>query len=152
MLKEKISVGEAVALINNSIMDFQDGLSSEAISKLIYSINNEIQIRDYVLGLPSTFPMDTCKAFLSYLADSVDGVERYPLETVLSAYFYETSDMETSAMLLASALDTKSDYALANLLERVFQANWEPSAFATMRSELHHKVVEQLEEMQDQLI
>lgn len=152
MLKEKITAGEAVALINNSIMDFQDGLSSETISKLIYSINSEIQIRDYLLGMPAIFPMDTCKAFLSYLADSVDGAERYSLETVLSAYFYETEDMETCAMLLASALDIKSDYGLANLLQRVFTAGWSASAFRQMREELHPKVVETLEEMQDTLI
>ena len=51
MLKEKITVGEAVDLIHNSILDFQDGLNSEIISKLIYSINNELQIRDYLLEI-----------------------------------------------------------------------------------------------------
>ncbi len=152
MLKEKITVGEAVNLINDSIMNFEDGLSTETISKLIYSINNEIQIRDYLLGIPETFSMDTCKAFVSYLADSVDGAERYSLQTILSCYFFETEDLELSAMFLASALDIKSDYSLGLLIKRVIEAGWPADSFATMRKELHSKVVEGLEEMSDSLI
>jgi hypothetical protein len=96
--------------------------------------------------------MDTCKAFLGYLASSIDGAERYSLETVLSAYFFESEDMDMAYMLLASALDTKSDYSLGLLLKRVFDAGWEPSSFAQMRNELHSKVVESIEEMQDTYI
>lgn len=152
MTNPTITAGEAVALINDSILNFEDGLSSEVISNLIYSINNELQIRDYLLGLPATFPMDTCKSFLMYLASSVDGAERYSLETVLSGYFYETEDLEMSIALLTNALDTKSDYSLANLIQRVIKAGWEPSSFRQMREELHPKVVGMLEEMADQLI
>lgn len=147
-----ITTGEAVALINDSILDFEDGLSSETISKIIFAINNEIQIRDYLLGLPSTFDMDTCKAFIAYIAESVDGAERYSLETILSAYCYETEDIDVSMELLASALDIKSEYPLALLIERVIKAQWPSSAFTQMRMELHPKVVESIEEIKDQLI
>lgn len=152
MLKEKITVGEAVSLINESILDFQDGLTTETVSKIIYAINNEIQVRDYLLGIPATYPMDTCKAFLAYLAESVDGAERYSLETIMSAYFFETSDMEFSSALLYSALDTKSDYSLALLLKRVYEAGWSPDSFRKMREELHGQVVSNLEDIQDTLI
>ena len=152
MLKEKITVGEAVNLINDSILNFEDGLSSETISKIVYAINNDIQIRDYFLGIPDTYSMDTCKAFLAYLAESTDGAERYSLETIMSAYFFETGDMEFSSALLYSALDTKSDYSLALLLKRVFEAGWSSDSFTKMREELHGKVVEKLEETQDELI
>lgn len=152
MLKEKITVGEALNLIHDSIMTFEDGLPSADISQIIYAINNEIQIRDYLLGMPNTFPMDTCKAFISYISDSVDGAERYSVDTVSSAYFFETGDIGMSLMLLATALDTKSDYSLAQLLKRVIQAGWEPESFQQMRNELHHKVVKELEAIQDQLI
>ena len=144
-----ITVGEAVTLINDSILDFEDGLSEDTINKIIYSVNNEIQVRDYLMGLPNTYPMDTCKAFLAYIASSVDGADRYSVETVLSAYFYETEDVDMSAMLLASALDTKSGYPLAKLIERVMQAEWPSSAFGQMRQELHSKVVYMINEMQE---
>ena len=152
MLKEKITVGEAVELIHDSIMTFEDGLPSADISAIIYAINNEIQIRDYLLGLPDTFSMDTCKAFLSYISDSVDGADRYSVDTINSAYFFETGDIPMSAMLLATALDTKSDYSLALLLKRVIEANWPSDSFRKMREELHPQVIANLEEMSDQLI
>lgn len=152
MLKEKITVGEAVELIHDSLLTFEDGLPSADISAIIYAINNEIQIRDYLLGLPATFPIETCQAFMSYISDSVDGADRYSVDTVNAAYFFETGDIQMSAILLATALDTKSDYSLALLLKRVVEANWPSDSFRTMREELHDKVIAGLEEMQDQLI
>lgn len=152
MLKEKITVGEAVALINNSIMDFQDGLSPETINKLIYSINNEIQIRDYLLGLPSVYSLETCKSFLSYVGASVDEAESYSILTILSAYFYEQNEIELSALSLATALNIKPDYSLAKLLDRVYEAGWSANAFVQMRNELHETVVVMLEEMSEELI
>jgi hypothetical protein len=152
MLKEKITVGEAVALINNSIMDFQDGLSPETISKLIYSINNEIQIRDYLLGLPNVYSLETCKSFLSYVGASVDESESYSLLTILSAYFYEQNEIELCALSLATALEIKPDYSLAKLLDRVYEAGWSADSFVKMRNELHETVVGTLEEMSEELI
>ena len=152
MLKEKITVGEAIELIHDSIMTFEDGLPHADISAIIYAINNEIQIRDYFLGLPDTFSIETCKAFLTYISDSVDESERYSVDTILSAYFFETGNTEMSVALLATALDTKPDYSLALLLKRVIEANWSPDSFRTMREELHPKVIAGLEEMSDQLI
>lgn len=152
MLKEKITVGEAVNLINDSIIDFQDGLSSETINKIIYSINNEIQIRDYLMGLPNVFDMETCKAFLFYISDSVDISERYSVDSVNSAYHYETEDMEVSSVLLGRTLIANPTYPLAQLLKRVFEANWASDAFATMRKELHDNVVAGLEEMKEVII
>ena len=152
MLKEKITVGEAVTLIHDSLMTFEDGLPSADISAIIYAINNEIQIRDYLLGLPATFPIETCQAFMSYLSDSVDGAERYSVDTIASAYFFETGDIEMAIMLLATALDTKSDYSLALLLKRVVEAGWPADSFRKMREELHPQVIANLEEKQDELI
>lgn len=152
MLKEKITVGEAVALIHDSILSFEDGLPSADISAIIYAINNEIQVRDYLLGLPDTFSMDTCKAFMSYISDSVDGADRYSVDTINSAYFLETGDIQMSLVLLATALDTKSDYSLALLLKRVIEAGWPADSFRRMREELHPQVIANLEDIQDQLI
>ena len=152
MLKEKITVGEAVTLIHDSILTFEDGLPSADISAIIYAINNEIQIRDYLLGLPATFPIETCQAFMSYISDSVDGADRYSVDTINSAYFFETGDIEMSVMLLATALDTKSDYTLALLLKRVVEAGWPADSFRKMREQLHPQVIANLEEKQDELI
>ena len=147
-----ITVSEAITLINDSILDFQDGLSKDTLDKIIFAINNEIQVRDYLLGLPITFPLDTCKAFLTYISESIDGADRYSVDTVLSAYFYETEDMEISVGYLSSALDIKSGYPLANLLQRVMSAGWPSESFVQMRNELHPKVLESITEIADQQI
>lgn len=147
-----ITVSEAITLINESVLDFQDGLSKDTLDKIIFAVNNELQVRDYLMGLPNTFPMDTCKAFLAYISESVDGADRYSVDTVLSAYFYETEDMFDSLTYLSSALDIKSGYPLANLLQRVMSAGWPSESFVQMRNELHPKVLEEIAEIADQQI
>ena len=147
-----LTVSEAVTLINEAILDFEDGLTNDTIQEIVFAVNNEIQIRDYLMGLPNTYSMDTCKEFLAYISNSVDGADRYAVDTVLSAYFYETEDMETSVAYLSSALDTKSGYPLANLIKRVVFAGWPASEFATMRNELAPQVIETLKEIADQQI
>jgi len=152
MLKEKITVGEAVQLLNNSILNFEDGLPTETISKLIYSINNEIQIRDYVLGMPKTFSIETCRSFLSYVGASIDESESYSIFTILSAYFYELEENELATLSLVTALQIKPDYQLALLIKRVIEAGWPSNTISEMRDNLHDKVIEQLEEMSEVLI
>ena len=152
MTNHTITVGEAINLINDSILNFEDGLSSETISKIIYSINNEIQVRDYFLGLPEVYSLDTCLSFLSYVGASIDEEDSYSIATLMSAYFYEKEEVELAAISLELALRTNPDYSLALLLDRVFTAGWSADSFVRMRNELHPKVVAGLEEMQDQLI
>ena len=152
MTNHTITVGEAINLINDSILSFEDGLPSDTISKIIYSINNEIQVRDYFLGLPETFGLDTCLSFLSYIGASIDEDESYSIATLMSAYFYEKEEVELAAISLELALKTKPNYSLANLLDRVFTAGWSADSFVSMRKELHPRVVAGLEEMKDQLI
>lgn len=147
-----ITVGQAVSLINDSILNFQDGLSKDTIDSISYAINNDIQVRDYMLGLPDTFGLDTCVSFIKYVGSSVSESEIVPFATVASAYEYEQGNVEVSAMLISQVMEIDETYTLANLLDRVFKAGWSADSFVEMRKELHPKVVEMLEEMQDQLI
>lgn len=152
MTNHTITVGEAIDLINDSILSFEDGLPSETISKIIYSINNEIQVRDYLLGIPDVYSLDTCLSFLSYIGASINEEDSYSIATIISAYFYEKEEMELAAISLEIALRIDPEYSLANLLDRVFEAGWSADSFVEMRRELHPKVVAGLEEMSDQLI
>ena len=147
-----ITISQAVTLINDSILDFEDGLTNDTIQEIIFAVNNELQVRDYLMGLPNTFPMETCKAFLSYLSDSAGIANSYAVDTVLSAYCYETEDMVGSMTFLATALDTKPDYSLAKLIGRVMQAGWPADSFGKMRLELHSKVLDEIANRADELI
>ena len=152
MLKEKITVGESINLINESILDFEDGLSSEAIEKISYAVNGEIQVRDYLLGMPTVYPLTTCLDFLNYISQSVNESERCPFQSVLSAYFYELGEPEISVALIDSTLSINPTYSLGLLLQRVYKAGWSANSFVSMRNDLHGQVVEMLEEMQDTYI
>lgn len=152
MLKEKITVGEAVDLIHESIMSFEDGLTPETINTITYAVNNEIQIRDYLLGLPQTFPIETCISFMTYLMESAEESETYSYRTILSCYFYEQERLDLAKGFLVTALIMKEDYALALLIQRVIEASWPASSFKQMRNELHEKVIDAITEIQDQLI
>lgn len=147
-----ITVGEAISLINNSVLDFQDGLSQDTIEKIVYAINNEIQVRDYMLGIPETYSLATAVEFVKYLGSSVDEEDIVPLVTIASVYEYENENYATSAMLLCKAQDINPTYSLAILLDRVFEANMPADSFAGMRKQLHPQVIAKLEEMKNQLI
>lgn len=152
MLKEKITVGESVNLINESILNFQDGLPADVISKITYAVNNEAQVRDYLIGLPLTYEMETCKAFLTYLTESAEEAERYAFLTVNSLFFYETKETDVATLMLILALNLNEDYSLAQLAERVILSGWPADTLTSMRKELHPKVIAKIYEMQDQLI
>ena len=44
--------------------------------------------------------------------------------------------------MLVEVLNLNPDYPLAGLLNRVYQAQWQPSEFKQMALQLHHKVVD----------
>lgn len=152
MSNPTITVGEAINLINASILDFADGLSQETIDTITFAVNNDLQVRDYFLGIPDIYTMDTCLEFVKYLGSSVDENENYAFATIASAYEYENGNLFSVAMLLSSVLESHPDYSLAKLLDRVAEAGWPAESFAEMRKELHPKVVATLEEIADQQI
>ena len=152
MTTPTITVGQAINLINDSILNFEDGLPQDTIDTITFAVNNEIQVRDYFLGMPDTYSLDTCLSFVKYLGSSVSDTDIHALATIASAYEYENGNMATVMILLASVLESKPDYSLAKLLDRVAQAGWPASSFVEMRKELHPQVVKSLEEIKDQLI
>jgi hypothetical protein len=54
---------------------------------------------------------------------------------------YENGDGALAQKALDRALADDERYPLAGLLRRVFNAGWPPESFATMRAELHPKVL-----------
>lgn len=151
-MSQQITVGEAINLINDSILSFEDGLSQDTIDTIVYAINNNIQIRDYMLGIPDTYSLETCVSFIKYLGSYVEEKNIHAIATIASAYEYESGNFPAVAILLNKVLELKPDYSLALLLDRVANAGWEPSSFVKMRKELHPQVIAHLEEEQDFLI
>ncbi len=109
------------------------------IAEVTAAMNKDIQLRDFVLGLPSERPIAAVNTYLAYFMDVVPGEFIAPVASVLAANLYSIED-ESAREVLSQALENNPTYSLANLLRRVFNSNWPADAFKAMTEELHPKV------------
>lgn len=139
---ENITIGEAYDALNASINEYvSDGVMvSEKIEMFNFAIQNDVNFRDLLMGLPKHYEIAQCVGFISYVIGQVNAQERTPYLTVLSAYAYEMGDKLTAGQLLNEALNIHSDYSLANLLKRMYLSGWPFESLASMRDELDPKV------------
>jgi hypothetical protein len=89
-----------------------------------------------------TFGAQGAVDFITAILPLVEEGERSAFYTLLSAFYYEVGDKELAYVSLVQAQLLNPDYSLAKLLDRIFKAGWNGAEFATMRNELHPKVVE----------
>lgn len=130
-----------------------EALDSKDVEVLSFAVNNDLQIRDYLLGqLPLSFGANGAVEFITELLPLVDEAQRAPFYTLMSAFFYEAGDVElaTASLVQAEVLDPA--YSLAHLLARVYQAGWPSDSIAQMRGELHPKVVKTITSNLDHLV
>jgi hypothetical protein len=111
----------------------------EVVVNVLYYLT-DIQVRDYALGLMDTSRSDTLIPALAHL------LEKAPTDTtyinapasILAGLYYEMEDTDNAYLALSNA---QHNYSLSTLLHRVFGSGWPAEAFASMRAELHPKVV-----------
>ena len=123
--------------------------SDEEIAMLVLAMNENVQIRDFVLGLPSERELVQVHTWLSYIGDNTPFKYLAPIATIKSAFSYESGDRGGADYYLKKALEINPQYSLAHLLNRTYQAYAalniepiEPGMFADMRDTLHPKVKE----------
>jgi hypothetical protein len=153
-VKENLTVGRGVESINALVNSFQDSqeFSPELVADMAEVVSADIQVRDYLLGLPLTLSVQDSIRFAETVIPLVEEKHRAPWYAVLSAYHYENGDTASGFLALTECQKLAPDYSLAKLLDRVFRAGWPAPAFASMRNELHPKVVENLQESAENLI
>jgi hypothetical protein len=146
------TVGEAVTVIRNSLTKFNDNpvISDFDASVATLAINENLQIRDFVMGIPAE-GLDV-RLVLSWL-ESLKAVTpkelSTPALTILSAFYYEIGALPQALISLGMA---DEDYSLAKLLTKVIGAGWPAEALASMRNELHPKVLDTLQETWDEVV
>jgi len=124
-----------------SQIDSGEAPDFDHIAEVTAGMNKDIQLRDFVLGLPSERPIASVNAYLSCFMDVVPSEFIAPVASILAANLYSIED--TSAKeVLSLALVNNPSYSLAQLLNRVFNSGWPSGAFTTMTEELHPKVKE----------
>jgi hypothetical protein len=133
-----VSIGEFISHDQDYCIDEDD------FKAIVLGVNSDLDLRDYLLGLPIDHDIELVRGWIAFFIGEIseDDDQRVPFHTIFSALSYEMNDLvRTSAYL---SLGLQKDYPLANLLNRVYSAGWPAGALATMREDLHPKVVESL--------
>jgi hypothetical protein len=141
---------EAKNSLDLCLSRFADSATMEEadIKTAFLGIANSIQIRDYALGALGLSLNDyqDINTFLTLL--TAIGGESAHVQSLWSAYAYEAENREEAFAHLNKARELDPKNSLALLLGRVFSAGWPPASFASMRNELHPKVVEGLADLE----
>ena len=140
--------GEALHTVDFAIEQFINEIEIEdnMLEVITYAVNNDLQIRDYFLGLPAQFDMQVCVDFLNYLSRMTNMNECYAYDTISAMYQIELENTEFAKSLLAIAEVANPNYNLIKLAKRVIAAEWPGSELTQMREQLHSKVVAGIEE------
>ena len=113
---------------------------NDHIAEITAALNKDIQLRDFLLGIPTERKIEDVNSYLVCLMDSIPDEFKAPVASILAANLYSMDDVDSAKELLNTALTNDPRYSLANLLKRVFDSNWPTGAFKTMTDELHPKV------------
>lgn len=117
-------------------------LTGEKLEAVILAVNSDVQVRDWLMGLPNRWSLDEGIKLMQYLCVHSPTEDIVPFVTLQSLYYYEQNNNERAVSLLNYALRLDKEYSLAQLLLRVFQSGWPSEQFQTMRNEIHPTVVE----------
>jgi len=135
---------------NEGDFDYSALISLDDLHIIAYALENNLQLRDYLMGLSSKgLSVESVANILRCLSALIISAElpAYPVETVLASYIYRLGDSAGALATLANGL--ARDYSLAKLLLRIFDQGLAPNSFAIMAQELHSKVVAELTRTQE---
>jgi hypothetical protein len=143
---DNITTGEAKLVLDKVIKQISEQtgeilIASDDVKIIAYALENNLQLRDYLMGLTSDgLSVESVANILRVMVVLFNSAElpAYPVETVLASYKYQLGDSDALA-LLSNGLARL--YPLAQLLQRVMVSGLAPRMFATMANELHGKVV-----------
>jgi hypothetical protein len=132
--------------IRKAIDGVADGIvpSAKHIAEVAIATNENLQIRDFLMGVQLEKNIDYVGEYIALLGNVVVKDKAIPLATVFSGYLYQIEKVDEAKAMLVEVLNLNPDYPLAGLLNRVYQAQWEPSEFKQMALQLHHKVVDSI--------
>ena len=149
-----ITRGEALDVINFAVSQVSSGfdVKDEEIEIITYAVNNDLQIRDYLLGLPSEIGINSAIDFVNYLSRMANDSDTYAYDTISAMYHIELGNTKLAETLLEGSQNSNPEYNLTKLAKRVLSAGWSGNALTQMRNELHGKVSEIIAESSDFVI
>jgi hypothetical protein len=133
---------EAVELISG-MLNNDINLEGEELEKVIFAVNEDIQVRDWMMGLPIKWSLEESIKFMQYMAVHTTAQDSVPFITVQAIFYYELGEHDKATQCLNYSLHMDSQYSLALLVKRVIDAGWPVGAFKPMRESVHPRVVEE---------
>jgi hypothetical protein len=132
--------------IRKAIDGLADGVTPSAkhIAEVAIATNDNLNIRDFLMGVQLEKDIDYVGEYISLLGNVIVKDKAVPLATVFCGYLYQTEDTEQAKTMLVDVLTLNPDYSLAQLLKRVFAAEWPAESFKAMAEQLHSKVVDSI--------
>ncbi len=120
----------------------EETITDEDFRKITFAVNNDLQVRDFVLGLPAYYDMQQVIDFLCYMAAKTDIGEDIPFITLGGAFAYEVGAVEEFYKHLGYVAVHGPDYPLGKVLIRAANSRLPGRILTEMRKELHAKVMQ----------
>jgi hypothetical protein len=132
--------------IRKAINDLADGVipSAEHIAEVAIATNENLQIRDFLMGVQLETSIDYVGEYLELLGNVIVKQTAIPLATVFCGYLYQIEEKDYAIKFLNEVLEINPDYSLAKLLYRVFIAQWPAGEFKKMAEQLHQSVLDNI--------
>jgi hypothetical protein len=138
---------KSIALnVYKQIDRYADGIepTAQEIAQFAVAINEHIQVRDFVMGIPSERDVNYVGNWLSYVGNKTPEIYDVPIATIMSSLYYSVGNEESATFYVEKALNSNPNYSLAVLLKKVYQSNWGADGIVNMRNNLHVKVKAEL--------
>lgn len=139
---------EAVELMESSLKT-DIPLDGEKLEKLVLAANEDMQVRDYMMGLPIEYGLKYPLSWINEMLPRITKEDSVPFLCVQASYHYELEEQDRAEAILKYVHSLDSEYTLAQLLSRVFTAKWPAESFAKMRKDLHPLVLKEIAEEGD---
>lgn len=136
---------EAITLIEESINNVIP-LQDDRLEKVIYAVNNDLTVRDWVLGMPLRFTLEESIDFVRYMAVHTTALDSVPFITINAVFEYERGNLDKSIRMLEYVNAVNNEYQLAKLITRTIDAGMAPERFNQMRKELDAQVLQDCNE------
>ena len=137
---------EGALAVNDLVTEFAEkGISNNRkLIALVLVRLHDLQVRDYAMGIYDTENSETLWSMWRWLMRIAPAGYVAPVATLFAVTSYERGEGVLAQRALERTFDDDPKYPLGRLLRRSFAAGWPPSSFASMRAELHPKVVAKL--------
>ena len=136
--------------IRKSCKDMGEGKkpTPEHIAEIGIATNENVQIRDFLMGLRVEEQQVAENSFdyLLYLGSTLKKEICVPIATVFTTYLYEIGQQNVARETLSDILELKPDYGLARLLREFFARGVPQEMMSEMANQLHKEVIKKIQE------